>query len=103
MLEIWARGSGVYFGACSGKEKWSAPLCRHCMRTVATLQRLDYPNQRDVFILVLGVTVMYTVQAEERDWAEQTRVLSYNCQSLSNFPDPLLKARHIHTLQRFDS
>lgn len=25
-LEIWAWGSGVYFGACSGKEKWSAPL-----------------------------------------------------------------------------
>lgn len=63
-MEIWARGSGVYFGASSGKEKWSAPLYRHCMRTVATLQRLDYPNQRDVFILVLSVTVMYTAQAE---------------------------------------
>lgn len=56
-------GSGVYFGAGSGKEKWGAPLCRHCMRTVATLQRLDYPNQRDVFILVPSATVMYTVQA----------------------------------------
>lgn len=93
VLEIWARGSGVYFGACSGKEKWSAPLYRLCMRTVATLQRLDYPNQRDVFILVLSVTVMYTVQAEEKDCGEETRVLSYNCQSLSNFPDPRLKAQ----------
>ncbi len=73
------------------------------MRTVATLQRLDYPNQRDVFILVLSVTVMYTVQAEERDWGEQRQVLSYNCQSLSNFPDPLLKAQQIHTLWHFDS
>ena len=94
VLEIWARGSGVYFGASSGKEKWSAPLYRHCMRTVATLQRLDYPNQRDVFILVLSVTVMYTVQqAEDKDWREQNHVLSYNCQSLSNFQDPLLKAQ----------
>lgn len=64
----------------------------HCMRTVATLQRLDYPNQKDVFILVLSVTVMYTVQAEEKDRGGQTQVLSYNCQSLSNSPDPLLKA-----------
>lgn len=29
---------------------------------------------------------------------EQTQVLSYNCQSLSNFPDPLLKAQKTHTL-----
>lgn len=54
------RGSGVYFGVCTGKEKWKAPLYRHCMRTVATLQRLDYPNQKDVFILVLSVTAMYS-------------------------------------------
>lgn len=74
VLEIWARGSGVNFGACSGKEKWSAPLYRHCMRTVATLQRLDYQNQRDMFILVLSVTVMYTVHAEE-DWGEQIHIL----------------------------
>lgn len=72
VLEIWARGSGVYFGTCKGKEKWGASLYRHCMRTVATLQRLDYPNQRDVFILVLSVTVMYVVQAEEKDRGEKT-------------------------------
>lgn len=67
VLKIWAKGSGVYFGACSGKEKWSAPLYRHCVRTVATLQRLDYSNHRDVFILVLSVTVMYTLHAEETE------------------------------------
>lgn len=98
VLEIWARGSGVYFGASSGKEKWSAPLY-HCMRTEATLERLDYPNQRDVFILVLSVTVMYTVQqAEDKDWTKQNHVLSYNCQLLSNFQVPLLKAQDMHTL-----
>lgn len=86
----------MYFGARSGKEKWSAPLYRHCTRTVATLQRLDYPNQRDVFILVLGVAVMYTVQAEEKDWGEQTHVLSYNCQSPSHFPDPPAESA-VHT------
>lgn len=67
ILEMWARGSGVYFGVCSGKEKWGAPLYRHCTRTVAALQRLDYPSQKDVFILVPSVTVIYTVQAEERE------------------------------------
>lgn len=63
MLVIWAeglRGSGVYFGPSSGKEKWGAFLYRHSTRTVATLQRLDYSNQKDVFILVLSVDVMYT-------------------------------------------
>lgn len=39
-------GSPVYFGASSGKEKWGTPLCRHCTRTVATLQRLDYPQPK---------------------------------------------------------
>lgn len=63
VLDVVWGGSPVYFGASSGKEKWGTPLCRHCMRTVATLQRLDYPNQRDVFILVPSATVMYTVQA----------------------------------------
>lgn len=55
-------GLRMYFGNGSGKEKWGAPLYSHCMRTVATLQRSDYRNQRDVFILVLSVTVIYTAQ-----------------------------------------
>lgn len=37
-------GLKVYFGSCSGKEKWGAPLYSHCIRTVATLQRLDSRN-----------------------------------------------------------
>lgn len=58
------------FGNCSGKEKWGAPLYRHCLRTVATSQRSDYRNQRDVFILLLGVTVIYTAQVGAEDRAE---------------------------------
>ena len=82
VLEMGKGLRGVFWSLFR-KRKWSSPLYRHCMRTVATSQRLDYPN---VFVLVLSVTVMYTVQVEERDWREQPRALSYNCQSLSHFP-----------------
>ena len=57
------------------------------MRTVATLQRLDYPNQRDVFILVLSVTVMYTVKRR----TGESRLTS------SHFPGLLLKAWYTYT------
>lgn len=63
-------GLRMYFGNCSGKGKWRAPQYSHCMRTVATLQRLGYRNQRDVFILLHRVTVIYTVQVGAEDGAE---------------------------------
>lgn len=89
VLETWARGSGVYFGDTAGKKKWSAPLYRHCMRTVATLQRLDYPT-KGMFILVLSATVIIRCGQQRRiGGADSSLVL--NCQSQSNFPDHLLK------------
>lgn len=66
------------------------------MRTVATLQRLGYRNQRDVFILLHRVTVIYTVQVGAEDGAELN-----NCQSLSYFPDHLLRAESMTTLLEF--
>lgn len=62
----------MYFGNCSGKEKWGAPLYSHCIRTVVTLQRLDYRNQRDVLILVLSVTVIHPAKAGAEDRGELT-------------------------------
>lgn len=60
----------MYFGNCSGKEKWGAPLCSHCVRTVATLQGLDYRDQRDVLILLLSVTVIHPVKVGAEDRGE---------------------------------
>lgn len=81
----------MYFGNCR------APQYSHCMRTVATLQRLGYRNQSDVFILLLRATVIYTVQVGAEDRASS----HYNCQSLSYFPDHLLRAESMATLLEF--
>lgn len=52
------------------KKSRGAPLYSHCVRTVATLQRLDYRNQRGVLILVLSVTVIHPEQAAAEDRGE---------------------------------
>lgn len=64
--ENLGKGLRGVFWSWFRKRKVECPSVQTLYENSSYLTKIGLPNQRDVFILVLRVTLIYTVQAEER-------------------------------------